>query len=57
MLPGLDVKRGLPNSVHDPNISLVASYCGEYERGQNGGRKVREIEDRREVLREKHDNT
>ena len=47
MLPGLDVKRGLPNSVRDPNILPVASYCDEYERGQNGGRKDRRIESRR----------
>ena len=33
----VDVKRGLPNSVRDPNIFPVASYCDEYERGQNGG--------------------
>ena len=48
MLPGLDVNRGLPNSVHDPNIFPVASYCGEYKRGQNGWRKDRRIESRNE---------
>ena len=29
----------LPNSVRDPNVFPVASYCEEYERGQKWGEK------------------
>ena len=34
----------LPNSVRDPNVFPVASYCEEYERGQKWGRRERRIE-------------